>query len=81
MLTYKNHKEKYIMASFFKETVRYLVWTCRDPMTMFTDSRDPMFNSRDPNRVPKTPLKNLMMDLTFETLVLVSIARSFMKLA
>ena len=33
---------------FFKENLRYLVWTCRDPI----------FNSRDPNRVPKTTLKN-----------------------
>jgi len=27
----------------------------RDPMIIFSDSRDPIFNSRDPNRVPKTP--------------------------
>ena len=24
----------------------------------FSDSRDPIWNSRDPNRVPETPLKN-----------------------
>jgi len=24
-------------------------------MIIFPDSRDPIFNSRDPNRVPKTP--------------------------
>jgi len=24
----------------------------------FSDSRDPIVNSRDPNRVPKTPEKN-----------------------
>ena len=27
---------------------------CRDPMIIFFDSRDPIGNSRDPNRVPKT---------------------------
>jgi len=27
----------------------------RDPMIIFADSRDPVFNSRDPNQVPKTP--------------------------
>jgi len=27
-------------------------------MIIFADSRDPIVNSRDPNRVPKTPLKN-----------------------
>jgi len=26
-----------------------------DPMIIFSDSRDPIRNSRDPNRVPKTP--------------------------
>jgi len=48
---------------FFKQTVRYPVWPCRDPiffdsrdpMKIFSDSRDPIFNSRDPNRVPETP--------------------------
>jgi len=48
---------------FFKENVRYPVWTCRDPifsdfrdaLIIFFDSRDPIFNSRDPIRVPKTP--------------------------
>jgi len=25
------------------------------PMMIFSDSRDPIFNSRDQNRVPKTP--------------------------
>jgi len=28
-------------------------------MLIFADSRDPIFNSRDPNQVPKTPLKKL----------------------
>jgi len=28
-------------------------------MMIFSDSRDPMRNSRDPNRVPKTPEKTL----------------------
>jgi len=27
-------------------------------MIIFSDSRDPIFNSKDPNWVPKTPLKN-----------------------
>jgi len=27
----------------------------RDPMIIFSDSRDPILNSRDPNRVPKSP--------------------------
>ena len=46
------------------------MWTCRDPislilgarfsdsrgpMIIFADSRDTIFNSRDPNRDPKTP--------------------------
>jgi len=31
----------------------------RDPMIFFSDSRDLIFNSRDPNRVPKTPLKTV----------------------
>jgi len=29
-----------------------------DPLIIFSDSRDPSFNSMDPNRVPKTPQKN-----------------------
>jgi len=64
-------KQEYIIAGFFKENVRYPVWICRDPislilgdpifadfrdpMIIFSDSRDPIWNSRDPNRVPKTP--------------------------
>jgi len=27
----------------------------RDSMIIFSDSRDAIFNSRDPNRVPETP--------------------------
>jgi len=27
----------------------------RESMIIFSDFRDPIFNSRDPNRVPKTP--------------------------
>jgi len=27
----------------------------RDPVIIFSDFRDPIFNSMDPNRVPKTP--------------------------
>jgi len=50
----------YFQGFFLKENVRYPVWTCRDPMfsdsvdpmIILSDSRDPIFNSRDPNRVP-----------------------------
>jgi len=57
---------KYVTQVFFKENVRYPVCTCRDPIlsdskdpiTIFVDSRDPIFSSRDPTRVPKTSLKN-----------------------
>jgi len=31
----------------------------RDPMTIYAYSGAPIFNSRDPNWVPKTPSKNL----------------------
>jgi len=39
------------------------MWTCRDPiffdsrnpMMIVSVCRDPIFNSRDPNLVPKTP--------------------------
>jgi len=52
-----------IQQVFFKENIRYPVWTCRDPifsnfrdpLIIFPDSKDPIFNSRDPNWVPKTP--------------------------
>ena len=44
-------------------------------MIIFADSRDPIFNSRDQNRVPKTPLKKtaysdaeLVKDCTIEAL-------------
>ena len=40
-----------ISSGVFEENVRNPVWICRDPMIIFSDSRDP-------NRVPKTPLKN-----------------------
>ena len=33
---------------------------CRDPMIIFYDSRDPILNSRDPNRVPKKAWKILL---------------------
>ena len=52
-----------LLQVFFKEKVRYPVWICRDPivsnfrdpMIIFSDSMDPISNSRDPNGVPKTP--------------------------
>ena len=74
-----NRKRIWSGAGFFKKNVRYLVWTCRDPIslilgtgfcsdsrdpifsecrdpiTIFADSRDPIFNSREQNRVAKTP--------------------------
>jgi len=54
---------------FFKENVRYPVRTCRDPifsdsrdlMITFSDSRVPIFNSRDPNRVLKHLKKTLLV--------------------
>jgi len=36
----------------------------RDPMKIFSESRDPIFNSRDANRVPKT-LKKLVSAHSF----------------
>jgi len=40
----------------------------RDLMITFSDSRDAIFNSRDPNRVPKTPLKKPVLKCKmFET--------------
>jgi len=30
-------------------------------MIIFSDARDPIFNSKDPNRAPKTPLKDLAL--------------------
>jgi len=45
-----------VYAGLFKENVRYPVWICRVPI--FFDFRDPMIifsDSRDPNRVPKSP--------------------------
>jgi len=51
-------------CKFFKENIRYLVWICRDPI--FSNSKEPMMifsDSRDPNGVPKTPFKNLPIDL------------------
>jgi len=35
-----------------KDPIFYDSW---DPMIIFSDSRDPIFNSRDPIRVSKTP--------------------------
>ena len=57
---------KCMFAVIFKANVRNLVWTCRepifsdsrDPMMIFSVSRDSIFNSRDPNRVPETLEKN-----------------------
>jgi len=33
-------------------------------MIIFSDSTDPIFNSRDPNQVPKTTLTNLLTVIT-----------------
>jgi len=55
-----NNLDSKLYSSFFKENVRYLVWTwfldSRD--TIFSDSRDTIIifaDSRDLNRVPNTP--------------------------
>jgi len=46
------------MQGIFKENVRDPIFSdSRDPMIIFSDSGDPIVNSRDPNRVPKTPYK------------------------
>jgi len=52
-----------IYLQFFKENIRYPVWTCRDAISLiqrtwwqfFLISRDQIFNFKDPNRVPDTP--------------------------
>jgi len=51
---------------------RYPIFSySRDPMIIFSDSSDPIFNSRDPNRVPKTPLKKPVYILTsFYTIII-----------
>ena len=43
------------MQVFLKQNVRYLVWTCWDPI--FSDSRDLMIIFCDPG-VPEAPYKN-----------------------
>jgi len=51
----------YYARVFFKDNVRYPIWICRDPISLIlgtrflSDSKDPIFNYRKPNRVPKTP--------------------------
>jgi len=62
-INYKiNNHFNYVFADFFKDIVKYLVWTFRDPISLIlgtrmilSDYRDPILNSRDPNRLPKTP--------------------------
>jgi len=44
-----------------------IVFDSRDAVMVFSDCRDPIFNSTDPNRVPKTPLKKLF----YSTLVVI----------
>jgi len=39
----------------FSDSRDPLFFDSRDPMVILTDSRDPISNSRDPNRVPKIP--------------------------
>jgi len=36
-------------------------------MIIFSDSRDPIFNSRNPNQVPETPQKNLLCYMVYHT--------------
>jgi len=45
---------------FAEENIRYPVCTCRDPI----------FNSRDTNRVPKTPQQNPGLSVCYKTLIL-----------
>jgi len=53
------------VTCFFKENIRYPVWTRWDPIfsdsgnpiIIFSNSKDPIFNSTDLNRVPETPEK------------------------
>ena len=62
---------------FFKENVRYPVRMCRDTIfsdfrdltIILSDSRDPMWNSRDPIRVPKTPLEKTCIYIYFFFLI------------
>jgi len=42
-----------IHSFFFKENVRYLVWTCKDPISLVLWTR--FFILKDPNQLPKTP--------------------------
>ena len=44
-------------------------------MIIFSDSWDPIFNSRDPNRVPKTPWKTWAYIYQIETNLLKIFAR------
>jgi len=39
----------------FSDSRGPIFFDSRDPMMIFSDFRDPIFNSRAPNRVPKTP--------------------------
>jgi len=48
-------------------------------MIILADSRDPIFNSRHPNRVPETPLKKLILTHTFPVLVTVALGHGVYK--
>jgi len=39
----------------FSDSRDPIFFDSKDPMMIFADSRNPIFNSRDPNWVPKTP--------------------------
>jgi len=39
----------------FSDSRDPIFYDSMDPMISFSDSGAPIFNSRDPNRVPKTP--------------------------
>jgi len=39
----------------FSDSSDPIVFDSRDPIMIFSDTRDPIFDSRDENRVPKTP--------------------------
>jgi len=45
----------YLQGPDFSDSRHLILSDSRDLMTIFADSRDPIFNCKDPNQVPKTP--------------------------
>ena len=62
----------------FPDSKHPIFFDSRGPMIIFSDFRDPIFNSRDPNRVPKTPEKTLRV--AFESIRTVLVSMVFTKL-